>query len=62
MTNITRTSVVRLNRELYLKLEQKFSKLVVNEQTTSFQAGYALGIEAVLKELRNGYTVEQSDV
>lgn len=62
MQTLKHSVVVRLNRELYLKLEQKFSRFTVNEQATALQAGYALGVEAVLKELRNGYTVEQADV
>lgn len=54
--------VVRLNSEIYLKLEKQFSKTVVTEATTPLTAGYALGVEAVLKAIRNGITVERSDV
>jgi hypothetical protein len=31
---------------------------IVTAETTAHQAGYQLGIAAVLKELRNGYVVE----
>jgi hypothetical protein len=51
------TTVTRLHPEIYAKLEQRFSKTIVTEATTPLTAAYALGIEAVLKELRNGYVV-----
>lgn len=64
MTNTTTKEliVVRLNSEIYLKLEKQLSKTVVTEATTAFTAGHALGVESVLKLLRNGLTVERSDV
>lgn len=51
-------TVVRLHPDIYMKLEKQFSKLTVNESTTAFQMGYALGVENILKELRNGLTME----
>ena len=48
----------RLRHDIYVSLERKLSKLIVNEATTVLQAGYALGIEAALKEIRNGYSAE----
>ena len=56
------TLVVRLHPDIYKKLETRFSKTVVNENTTPFLAGYALGIETILKELRNGLTAEVNNV
>lgn len=50
--------VTRLRPDLYAQLEKKFSTLRITETVTPLQAGYALGVEAVLKELRNGYVVE----
>lgn len=58
MTEPTQTIVVRLRQDQYLQLERKFSKAVVTDQTSPAQAGYQLGIEAVLKELRNGFVLE----
>lgn len=41
-------------------LEKKLSRPLVTEATTPLTAGFALGVEAVLKELRNGFVVSQS--
>lgn len=60
MTNPTPVEVVRLQHDIYLKLEQKLSKTFVTDATTPLWAGYALGVEAVLKELRNGLVVRPS--
>ena len=49
--------VVRLNSEVYKKLEERFSKLVVTSATTAHEAGYQLGVQAVLQALRSGYVV-----
>lgn len=58
MTNTTKiTEVVRLHADIYAKLEQKLSRTVVTSETTPITAAYALGVEAVLKELRNGFVV-----
>lgn len=54
------TEVVRLRPDLYAALEKKLSRLIVTENTTAFTAGFALGVESVLKELRNGYTINQT--
>ncbi len=62
MTQPKVIAIYRLQQDIYKKLETKFSRIVVTEQTTAFQAGYALGIEAVLKELRNGLTVDDVQV
>jgi hypothetical protein len=50
--------VFRLAPEVYRQLESKMYRPIVTADTTAHQAGYQLGIAAVLKELRNGYVVE----
>lgn len=48
----------RLSREAYLQLErQMLSDVVVTDKTTDLQAGYMLGIQKVLKVLRDGFTI-----
>lgn len=51
--------VVRLTPEVYRELENKMYRPIVTAETTAHQAGYQLGVAAVLKELRNGYVVQQ---
>ncbi len=51
-------TVVRLAPDVYRQLESKMYRPIVTAETTAHQAGYQLGIAAVLKELRNGYVVE----
>jgi len=43
---------------VYATLEAKLSKLVVTSSTTDLEAGFQLGVQAVLKELRTGYVVQ----
>lgn len=47
----------RLPQHVYESLEAKMAGPVVNQVTTDLQAGYMLGVQAVLKELRNGFVV-----
>jgi len=54
--------VVRLRPDMYSDLERKCKTLAINENTTPLQAGYALGVESVLKLLRVGYTIESDNV
>ena len=49
--------IARLDNETYLLLERKFSRPVVTEGSTQLQAAYQLGVQAVLQELRNGFTI-----
>jgi hypothetical protein len=49
--------VVRLDQSMYRELEQKLTPPVVTSQTTDLQAGYQLGVQSVLKMLREGYTL-----
>lgn len=50
--------IVRLEPAVYATLEAKLSKLVVTSSTTELEAGFQLGVQAVLKELRTGYVVQ----
>ena len=48
----------RLQKETYQQLENKLlSDVLVNDKTTDLQAGYMLGIQKVLKVLRDGFTI-----
>lgn len=47
----------RLTREVYEDLEKKVGRVMVNRETTDLQAGYQLGVQAVLQMLREGYVV-----
>lgn len=59
MTNPTPTIVpiYRFNEEQLRHLENTLPKIGLNGATTPLQAGYLLGIQQVLKVLRDGYTV-----
>lgn len=48
-------TLVRLNTEVYNKLEKQLPPCVVTDKTTEHYAGYLLGIQHVLKLLRDGY-------
>ena len=47
----------RLTAEVYQDLERKVGQVVVTRETTDLQAGYQLGVQAVLKLLRDGYVI-----
>lgn len=49
--------IARLEYSTYRVLEKKLTPPVVTDRTTDIQAGYQLGIQAVLKELREGFVV-----
>lgn len=54
--------VYRLTPEVYSQLEEKLlSDVLVNKETTDLQAGYMLGIQKVLKVLRDGFTIARTD-
>lgn len=61
MTKIATVSYARLTPEVYQALEAKLSRTIVTSTTTPLEAGYQLGVQAVLKELRAGYVVQASD-
>lgn len=47
--------VVRLSPDQYQKLERSLVQPTVTTQTTELLAGYQLGVQEVLKKLREGY-------
>jgi len=50
--------IFRLSPEQYQQLERKvLADVVVSDKTTEIQAGYMLGIQKVLRELRVGFTI-----
>ncbi|CDK30099.1 hypothetical protein AMP1_28 [Burkholderia phage AMP1] len=49
--------VIRLDPEQYRTLERQVPPPVVTTQTTELLAGYQLGVQSVLKLLREGFTV-----
>lgn len=51
-------TVVRLTPEVYKSLEAKFSRPTVTDSTSAHQAGFQLGVQAVLQALRQGFVVE----
>lgn len=53
-------TIFRLDPASYEQLERKvLSDVVVSDKTTDIQAGYMLGIQKVLRELRVGFTIGQ---
>ncbi len=51
-------TVIRLDLNQYLELERKvLSDVIVTEKTTDIHAGYQLGIQKVLRELRAGFVI-----
>jgi hypothetical protein len=53
------TQYFRLTAEAYRALEKSLlSDIYVNDKTTEVQAGYMLGIQKALKEIRDGFTIE----
>lgn len=46
---------VRLTHEEYVKLENSLERVACDHATTEIEAGYKLGIQAVLKKLRDGF-------
>lgn len=51
--------VIRLAPEAYQQLARKFGACVVTKDTTDLQAGYMLGVKAVLDAVREGFTIEE---
>lgn len=47
--------VVRLDPVQYSELERQLPRPVVGKDTTELQVAYSLGVQAVLKLLREGY-------
>lgn len=49
--------VHRLSPEVYKDLEKKVGYIDVTEKTSELQAGYQLGVQKVLRMLRDGFVV-----
>lgn len=60
MTTPNIQTVTRLAPAVYQQLEAKMYRPIVTSNTTAHEAGYQLGVAAVLKELRNGYVVQEA--
>lgn len=54
--------IARMTPEVYEKLESKMLRTAVTSETTAHQAGYQLGVAAVLHELRKGYVIGVASV
>ena len=52
------TEAVRLSPNVYNALEKSLPIPAVTQTTTELQAGFALGIQFVLKQLRDGFVVK----
>jgi hypothetical protein len=50
-------TITRLSPEVYNDLERKHATFRPNSTSTELEAGYALGVQAVLKDLRAGFVV-----
>ena len=53
------TQVTRLNQEVYKQIENKFSRPMVTSNTSEIEAGYQLGVQAVLQYLRHNIVVDE---
>jgi len=51
------TQVVVFQRDQYKKLEAQLPAPIPSGQTTDIQAGFLLGVQHVLKMLREGFTI-----
>lgn len=49
--------MVRLSYEQFSALEKKVGRIGVGNQTTQLEVAFQLGVQSVLKELRDGYVV-----
>jgi len=47
----------RLSDEVYDNLVSNFPNILVTKETTDIQAGYMLGVQAVLAKLREGFVI-----
>ena len=52
-------TVARLTSEMLADLEKRLPPPIVDERTTDLQAGYRLGVQHVIKLLREGYTISR---
>jgi len=54
---MTEQILIRLDPAQYRRLEQQLPPPAVTNTTSDLMAGYQLGVQAVLKILREGYTI-----
>lgn len=59
MTDQVAKQVQRLTPEVYADLERQLPKMAVTNDTSPMQAGYQLGVQTVLRLLREGYVTGQ---
>lgn len=57
MGEIVTKQYARLTKEVYEDLERKLPAPTVQRDTTDLQAGFQLGVQHVLKMLREGYVI-----
>lgn len=50
-------TMARLSQGVYEDLERKIGQILVNRETTELMAGQQLGIQLVLRLLREGYVI-----
>lgn len=50
-------TMARLSQNVYEDLERKIGQILVNRETTELMAGKQLGIQLVLRLLREGYVI-----
>lgn len=56
-TQVKTITMARLTQEVYADLERTVGGILVNRETTELMAGQQLGIQHVLRLLREGYVV-----
>lgn len=56
-TQVKTITMARLTPEVYADLERTVGSILVNRETTELMAGQQLGIQYVLRLLREGYVV-----
>lgn len=52
-------TITRLTAEVYDSLERKHNTFRPTSTSTELEAGYALGVQAVLKDLRAGFVIDR---
>ena len=50
-------TVIRLDQEAYTQLSKQLGGIGVGQDTTPLQAGYMLGVQEVLRKLREGFVI-----
>jgi hypothetical protein len=51
------TNLNRLTPEVYADFAKNFRSITPTSQTTQIEVGYALGVQAVLQKLREGWVM-----